>query len=68
MMKIEAKLIELETRRNMVVEYLNEYKRYNEEYNTNAMDANIERCEELLAKYDLMINELKSYKAVDELC
>lgn len=61
MMKIEAKLMELETRRNMVVEYLNEYKRYNEDYNTNTMDSYIERCEELLAKYDLMINELKSY-------
>ena len=61
MMKIEAKLMELETRRNMVVEYLNEYRRYNEDYNTNTMDEYIERCEELLAKYDLMINELKSY-------
>lgn len=61
MMKIEAKLMELETRRNMVVEYLNEYKRYNEENNTDAMDANIERCEELLVKYNLMISELKSY-------
>jgi hypothetical protein len=60
-MKIEAKLMELETRRNMVVEYLNEYKRYNEENNTDAMDANIERCEELLVKYNLMISELKSY-------
>lgn len=61
MMKIEAKLMELETRRNMVVEYLNEYRRYNEDYNTNTMDEYIERCEELLAKYNLMINELKSY-------
>ena len=61
MMKIEAKLMELETRRNMVVEYLNEYKRYNEENNTDVMDANIERCEELLVKYKLMISELKSY-------
>jgi hypothetical protein len=60
-MKIEAKLMELETRRNMVVDYLNEYKRYNEENNTDAMDANIERCEELLVKYNLMISELKSY-------
>ena len=61
MMKIEAKLMELETRRNMVVEYLNEYRRYNEDYNTNTMDEYIEKCEELLAKYNLMINELKSY-------
>ena len=61
MMKIEAKLMELETRRNMVIEYLNEYRRYNEDYNTNTMDEYIERCEELLAKYNLMINELKSY-------
>jgi hypothetical protein len=28
-MKIEAKLMEMETRRAMIVEYLNEYKKYN---------------------------------------
>ncbi len=61
MMKIEAKIMEVETRRAMVVEYLNEYERYNEEYNTNEMDDQIERCEELLAKYDFMLSELKSY-------
>ena len=68
MMKIEAKIMEVETRRAIVVEYLNEYKRYNEDYNTNEMDDQIERCEELLAKYDFMLSELKSYKGVDELC
>jgi hypothetical protein len=45
----------------MVIEYLNEYKRYNEEYNTDTMDSYIERCEELITKYNLMLSELKSY-------
>lgn len=68
MMNIEGKIIMMETKRAMTVEYLNEYKRYNEEYNTNTMDEFIERCEEIIAKYDLMLSELKSYKGVDELC
>ena len=68
MMNIEGKIIMMETKRNMVVEYLNEYKKYNEEYNTDTMDSYIERCEELITKYNLMLNELKSYKGVDELC
>ena len=68
MMNIEGKIIMMETKRAMTVEYLNEYKRYNEEYNTNTMDEYIERCEEIIAKYDLMLSELKSYKGVDELC
>lgn len=61
MMKIEAKLMEMETRRAMIVEYLNEYHKYNEEYNTNEMDMYIERYEEALIKCDIIINELKSY-------
>lgn len=61
MMKIEAKLMEMETRRAMIVEYLNEYRKYNEEYNTNEMDMYIERYEEVLIKYDIIIEELKSY-------
>lgn len=61
MMKIEAKLMEMETRRAMIVEYLNEYYKYNEEYNTNEMDMYIERYEEALIKCDIIINELKSY-------
>jgi uncharacterized protein YutD len=60
-MKIEAKLMEMETRRAMIVEYLNEYKKYNKEYNTNEMDMYIERYEEVLVKYDIIIAELKSY-------
>jgi hypothetical protein len=60
-MKIEAKLIEMETRRAMIVEYLNEYQKYNEEYNTNEMDMYIERYEEALIKCDIIIAELKSY-------
>ena len=68
MMNIEGKLIEMETKRGMVIEYLEAYKNYNEEYNTDTMDEYIERCEELLAKYDLMIEELQSYKGVDSLC
>ena len=68
MMNVEGKIIMMETKRNMVVEYLNEYKKYNEEYNTNTMDDYIEKCEELIVKYDLMLSELKSYKGVDELC
>ena len=44
MMNIEGKIIMMETKRAMTVEYLNEYKRYNEEYNTNTMDEYIERC------------------------
>ena len=68
MMNIEGKIIMMETKRAMTVEYLNEYKRYNEEYNTNTMDEYIERCEEIIAKYDLILSELKSYKGVDELC
>ena len=68
MMNIEGKIIMMETKRAMTVEYLNEYKRYNEEYNTNTMDEFIERCEEIIAKYDLILSELKSYKGVDELC
>jgi hypothetical protein len=67
MMNIEGKIIMMETKRAMTVEYLNEYKRYNEEYNTNTMDRYIERCEEIIAKYDLILSELKSYKGVDEL-
>ena len=61
MMKIEAKLMEMETRRAMIVEYLNEYQKYNKEYNTNEMDMYIERYEEALIKCDLIIAELKSY-------
>lgn len=61
MMNIEGKIIMMETKRAMTVEYLNEYKRYNEEYNTNTMDEYIERCEEIIAKYDLILSELKSY-------
>ena len=68
MMNIEGKLIEMETKRNMVIEYLEAYRRYNKENNTDMMGAYIERCEELLAKYDLMIEELQSYKGVDSLC
>ena len=68
MMNVEGKIIMMETKRAMVVEYLIEYKRYNEEYNTDTMDSYIERCEELLAKYDLMIEELQSYKGADSLC
>lgn len=68
MMNVEGKIIMMETKRNMVVEYLNEYKKYNEEYNTNTMDDYIEKCEELIVEYDLMLSELKSYKGVDELC
>jgi hypothetical protein len=67
MMNIEGKIMMMETKRAMTVEYLNEYKRYNEEYNTNTMDRYIERCEEIIAKYDLILSELKSYKGVDEL-
>ena len=67
MMNIEGKIMLMETKRAMTVEYLNEYKRYNEEYNTNTMDRYIERCEEIIAKYDLILSELKSYKGVDEL-
>ena len=67
MMNIEGKNMMMETKRAMTVEYLNEYKRYNEEYNTNTMDRYIERCEEIIAKYDLILSELKSYKGVDEL-
>lgn len=61
MMKIEAKLMEMETRRAMIVDYLNEYQKYNEEYNTNEMDMYIERYEEALIKCDIIIAELKSY-------
>ena len=61
MMKIEAKLMEMETRRAMIVDYLNEYQKYNEEYNTNEMDMYIERYEEALVKCDMIIKELKSY-------
>lgn len=61
MMNIEGKIIMMETKRAMTVEYLKEYKRYNEEYNTNTMDEYIERCEEIIAKYDLILSELKSY-------
>ena len=61
MMNIEGKIIMMETKRAMTVEYLNEYKKYNEEYNTNTMDEYIERCEEIIAKYDLILSELKSY-------
>lgn len=68
MMNIEGKLIEMETKRNMVIDYLEAYRRYNKENNTDTMDEYIERCEELLAKYDLMIEELQSYKGVDSLC
>jgi len=68
MMNIEGKLIEMETKRNMVIDYLEAYRRYNKENNTDTMDEYIERCEELLAKYDLMIEELESYKGVDSLC
>ena len=68
MMNVEGKIIMMETKRNMVIEYLNEYKKYNEEYNTDTMDDYIEKCEELIVKYDLMLSELKSYKGVDELC
>ena len=60
MMNIEGKLIEMETKRNMVIDYLEAYRRYNKENNTDTMDEYIERCEELLAKYDLMIEELES--------
>ena len=58
MMRIEAKLMEMETRRAMLVEYLNEYQKQNENHE---MDEYIERCEESIAKYNIMINELKSY-------
>lgn len=68
MMNIEGKLIEMETKRNMVIDYLKAYRKYNKENNTDMMDEYIERCEELLAKYDLIIEELQSYKGVDELC
>ena len=61
MMKIEAKLMEMETRRAMIVEYLNEYRKYNKEYNTNEMDMYIERYEEALVKCNMIIEELKSY-------
>lgn len=61
MMNVEGKIIMMETKRAMVIEYLNEYKKYNEDYNTNTMDSYIERCEEIIAKYDLMLSELKSY-------
>ena len=61
MMKIEAKLMEMETRRSMIVDYLNEYHNYNEEYNTNEMDVYIERYEEALVKCNMIIAELKSY-------
>ena len=67
MMNIEGKIMMMETKRAMTVEYLNEYKKYNEDYNTNTMDRYIERCEEIIAKYDLILSELKSYKGVDEL-
>lgn len=62
MMNIEGKIMMYETKRAMTIEYLNEYKRYNEEYNTDTMDLYIERAEEIIAKYDIMLSELKSYK------
>ena len=68
MMNIEARIIEMETRRGMVLAYLEEYRRYNEEYNTNEMDSYIERAEDVIAQYNIMLSELKSYKGVDELC
>ena len=68
MMNIEGKIMMMETKRNMVIDYLEAYRRYNKENNTDTMDEYIERCEELLAKYDLMIEELQSYKGVDSLC
>ena len=61
MMNIEGKIIEMETRRSMAIEYLNEYIRYNKENNTNEMDDFIERCEEIIAKCDLILSELKAY-------
>ena len=67
MINIEGKLIEMETKRNMVIDYLEAYRRYNKENNTDIMDEYIERCEELLAKYDLIIEELQSYKGVNSL-
>ena len=68
MMNIEGRIIEMETKRNVVLEYLNAYKKYNKDYNTNEMDEYIERCEELLVKYNLMLEELQSYKGVDSVC
>ena len=68
MMNIEGRIIEMETKRNMVLEYLNAYKKYNKDCNTNEMDEYIERCEELLVKYNLMLEELQSYKGVDSVC
>ena len=68
MRTIEAKIMEMETKRAIVVEYLCEYKKYNEDYNTDEMDGYIERCEEIITKYDIMLSELKSYKGVDSVC
>lgn len=68
MRTIEAKIMEMETKRTIVVEYLYEYKKYNEDYNTDEMDGYIERCEEIITKYDIILSELKSYKGVDSVC
>lgn len=62
MMNIEGKIMMYETKRAMTIEYLNECKRYNEDYNTDTIDLYIERAEEIIAKYDIMLSELKSYK------
>ena len=61
MMHIEAKIIEMETRRGMAVAYLEEYRRYNEEHNTDEMDERIEMAEEVIAKYDILLEDLRSY-------
>lgn len=61
MMNIEARIIEMETRRGMVLAYLEEYRRYNAEYNTNEMDSYIERAEDVIAQYDIMLEDLRSY-------
>lgn len=63
-MSIEARIMDIESKRAVLVDYINEYKKYNKEYNTDEMDFYIERAEEAIANCDMKIKQLQKCSVI----
>ncbi len=63
-MSIEARIMDIESKRAVLVDYIREYKKYNEDYSTNEMDFYIERAEEAIFNCDMKIKELRNCSVI----
>lgn len=63
-MSIEARIMDIESKRAVLVDYIREYKKYNEDYSTNEMDFYIERAEEAIFNCDMKIKELRKCSVI----